>query len=554
MDFLSAIGSPTPKTGIGVMSNEAGGTGESGDAFQAIMGELSETGAQPTGTDGAQGAVQAAALLKSVAKAAGAILPDGTIDLGALARITGQPFDVLTAGGDASAVAGQADAESIDLTALLTADTMIGEDTLTGGAGKDVVADMVDPASAGVDPASPLTVAPLPAQIAAGAGLKVVATADTTAAETSVDPSLEAAAAPTAEPGIVPGTTQTGRGRASDKAGKATGKEIGADATGPTGGPELPGKAAGSEGPTLAAAAGKGTSLPTEAAEPSAEAAADAIDTAAFEDAAKEQVAKRGMRNNQEAEAAERRRADGADATEIAGKGAAAASKTNPAPTAPTAEAVQQGGAAAVAQSTAAASSGGAGNGSSDKAPDRDRAAEALAAGAITAPESQKVGTTEFAQHLAAAKAQRTSAPVPPAPMQVAVQVQRAVGNGLERVSIQLRPVELGRIDVQMEFGGDGVMRAKFIAENPQTLELLQRDFKTLGKALEEAGIRTDNSSLSFSLRDDSRSANQNQQQGKSARSGGTGFTLDADAVIEPQATAERYQRVAAAGRVDVRV
>ena len=70
-------------------------------------------------------------------------------------------------------------------------------------------------------------------------------------------------------------------------------------------------------------------------------------------------------------------------------------------------------------------------------------------------------------------------------------------------VTIQLRPDELGRIDVRMEVGKDGQVSAHIRADKPETLDLLQRDARGLERVLQDAGLRTDGNSLSFGLRGD---------------------------------------------------
>lgn len=84
--------------------------------------------------------------------------------------------------------------------------------------------------------------------------------------------------------------------------------------------------------------------------------------------------------------------------------------------------------------------------------------------------------------------------------IQVAMQLSKAVQNGIDRLAIRLDPAELGRVDVKLEIGHDGRAIALVAAERPETLELLQRDARALERALQQAGLETDSDSLSFSL------------------------------------------------------
>jgi flagellar hook-length control protein FliK len=114
----------------------------------------------------------------------------------------------------------------------------------------------------------------------------------------------------------------------------------------------------------------------------------------------------------------------------------------------------------------------------------------------------------------------------PPLPQQVAFFMQRAAQEGQERISIQLRPVDLGRIDVQLEFSHDGALRARVVAESAQTLDMLQKDSRQLEKALQQAGVQTDGNSLSFSLRDpkDQGQSDRKDQGQQGTSSNGTKF------------------------------
>ena len=55
-----------------------------------------------------------------------------------------------------------------------------------------------------------------------------------------------------------------------------------------------------------------------------------------------------------------------------------------------------------------------------------------------------------------------------------------------------------------MEIGKDGILTANVIAEKPETLERLQRDVRGLEKVLQEGGLKTDNQSFNFSLKQQS--------------------------------------------------
>jgi flagellar hook-length control protein FliK len=98
--------------------------------------------------------------------------------------------------------------------------------------------------------------------------------------------------------------------------------------------------------------------------------------------------------------------------------------------------------------------------------------------------------------------------PKPPAPVpprfvtnQVAVQIQKAIGEGNDRISIQLKPAELGRVEVRLDVASDGRVTAVVTADRADTLDLLQRDARILQSSLQDAGLQADSNSLSFELK-----------------------------------------------------
>jgi hypothetical protein len=85
---------------------------------------------------------------------------------------------------------------------------------------------------------------------------------------------------------------------------------------------------------------------------------------------------------------------------------------------------------------------------------------------------------------------------------QIAVQIQNAMQNGSSRMTVDLQPAELGRVEIKLDVDKDKNVSATIVADRPATLDLLQRDAKALERALQQAGLQADSGSLSFSLRD----------------------------------------------------
>jgi chemotaxis protein MotD len=94
------------------------------------------------------------------------------------------------------------------------------------------------------------------------------------------------------------------------------------------------------------------------------------------------------------------------------------------------------------------------------------------------------------------------SAPVPIEGIAVAI-VNNAQG-GRNRFEIRLDPPELGRIDVRLHIDSKGQVTSHLIVDRVETLDLLRRDAADLERSLQQAGLKTSDSGLQFSLRDQS--------------------------------------------------
>lgn len=133
---------------------------------------------------------------------------------------------------------------------------------------------------------------------------------------------------------------------------------------------------------------------------------------------------------------------------------------------------------------------------------------------------------------------------------QVNVHVAKGLESGKDKITINLKPAELGRIEVQMEVARDGRMVATITADNRDTLDLLQRDSRDLAKALQDAGMQTDSGNLQFNLREQA-------GQGRNGRDRPPSGQARIDNIGEPAdagPAASLYGGgVRADGRVDIR-
>jgi flagellar hook-length control protein FliK len=82
--------------------------------------------------------------------------------------------------------------------------------------------------------------------------------------------------------------------------------------------------------------------------------------------------------------------------------------------------------------------------------------------------------------------------------------ITRQAGEGAGEVQIRMDPAELGRVHVRLSFDEGGSLRAVLAADSPQVLDAIRRDAGELGRALADAGVRTDAQSFRFDRGDHS--------------------------------------------------
>jgi len=129
---------------------------------------------------------------------------------------------------------------------------------------------------------------------------------------------------------------------------------------------------------------------------------------------------------------------------------------------------------------------------------------EASSQAQLLSAASRPSGAYDFAGQLAASRAAKPqTAPVSTPVEQVAFHLIRQVKNGLQEMSLHLRPAELGRVEVKLSFSGENKVNGTVIVDNQATLELLLKDAGSLQRALQDAGLCADPGCLQFTLRGD---------------------------------------------------
>lgn len=136
------------------------------------------------------------------------------------------------------------------------------------------------------------------------------------------------------------------------------------------------------------------------------------------------------------------------------------------------------------------------------------------------------------------ASAQASSVPVPVNALAVDIATRAAAGN--TSFQIRLDPAELGRIDVRLDVDKHGRVTSHLTVDQPATLDMLRKDAPQLQRVLEDAGLKTGDGGLQFSLRDQSSQGGQGDSgQGRHSQR----LIVSEESATTPQAAGASYGR-----------
>jgi flagellar hook-length control protein FliK len=154
----------------------------------------------------------------------------------------------------------------------------------------------------------------------------------------------------------------------------------------------------------------------------------------------------------------------------------------------------------------------------------------------VAAPAPSIVAADAAQQAKAADPAKAMMQADAPVPLQaVAVEIGMRAMRGSKEFSIRLDPEDLGRVDIRLEISEEGQVQAKLVVDRVETLQLLQRDAKTLERAFEQAGLKTNPDGLQFSLRDpgqQNRNANRDQHADRNPSGDGNSAVSSVDDIV----------------------
>ena len=159
----------------------------------------------------------------------------------------------------------------------------------------------------------------------------------------------------------------------------------------------------------------------------------------------------------------------------------------------------------------------------------------------------QSVAATAQASQNADVSNPLVSAPVPLESL--AVEIASRALPGRSRFEIRLDPPELGRIDVRLDIDRSGNVTSRLVVEKAETLDVLRRDAHQLERALQDAGLKTSDNGMQFSLRDQAFAERHDRGGSQGAR------TLIADPELPATEGATAYGLTLRGGSgIDIRV
>jgi chemotaxis protein MotD len=134
----------------------------------------------------------------------------------------------------------------------------------------------------------------------------------------------------------------------------------------------------------------------------------------------------------------------------------------------------------------------------------------------------------------------------------VAIEITSKALAGKNHFDIRLDPPDLGRIHVRLDVDKDGNVISHMVADRTDTLDMLRRDSSGLERALQDAGLKTSNNSLQFSLNDQSANRQQNDNDGGADRAR---LVVEDEQLKQATPIQNNYIRNAGqAGGLDIRV
>ncbi|MBW8310007.1 MAG: flagellar hook-length control protein FliK [Candidatus Paracaedibacteraceae bacterium] len=116
---------------------------------------------------------------------------------------------------------------------------------------------------------------------------------------------------------------------------------------------------------------------------------------------------------------------------------------------------------------------------------------------------------------------------------QIKEQLRQGLRKGETHLNIQLKPNDLGKVEIKLDISREGMVSALFKAENRETLEVLNRHSQDFQNLFKEAGLQADSQGMNFSM------SQQHQQESFDSNVKGPVIKANQDQLVEIVATAQ---------------
>ncbi len=133
----------------------------------------------------------------------------------------------------------------------------------------------------------------------------------------------------------------------------------------------------------------------------------------------------------------------------------------------------------------------------------------------------------------------------------LAIEIAAKSQSGAKQFDIRLDPPELGRIEVRLSIDATGKAQAHMTVDQPQTLDLMQKDSSSLTRALRDAGLDVSQNGLNFSLKGQDRNSGDGSGN---AQPRTPSLTLAATRTIDAVQSSTSYLSGAGDARLDIHV
>ncbi len=133
--------------------------------------------------------------------------------------------------------------------------------------------------------------------------------------------------------------------------------------------------------------------------------------------------------------------------------------------------------------------------------------------------------------------AQQAGSAHPATQMVVASFQKNSSGSDSRNWTLQLDPPDLGKVEVRLTFQKDKSVKAQMVIEKPETWMMLQRDAQILERALQNAGLDVDSSSIGFELAENPQDFSHNGSHNGQGSGENAGMTGEETEIIETTMT-----------------